>query len=827
MTRTQTSDGITYHAIGHGHIDPVWLWRWQEGYEEIRATFRSALDRMKETPDVCFIASSAAFYKWALEIDPTMFKEIQGRVREGRWNIVGGWIVEPDCNVPGGESFVRHGLYGQRFFRKHFGITVTEGFNPDTFGHAGTLPQILKKSGFSTYTYMRPAPDIEMKYQYLHFWWEARDGSRILGGCIPICYDVLPEKLEERFRALQIGPYRHPNQRDEMFFFGIGNHGGGPTKKCIRIILDLQSDQDSPPIRFSHLTRYYHCLTETLSTESLPVVQTDLQHHARGCYTSHSEVKRLNRRCEHALMQAERWSAVGTVLQNLPIEREQIQDAWETVLFHQFHDILAGTSIEAAYQDVRNAYGSVLWTADKIRNRVIQEIAKRIDTSGEGRSIIVFNPLPWPVSAPVRVPSSVKRFLGRTLGILDDSGQEIPSQEIVGQQVGNTDLLFLADVPGLGYRTYRAVPLLNTPRKQESNRTLRIESGLLENDYWRISVDQHSGEIVSLFDKKNGVETLERGLALCVMADQSDTWSHGVEGWRVEDGRFQLKSLQVLDSGPCTVTLRMVYEYNKSSAEIHLTLYRDIPDIHATLYLNWQESYRLLKIAFKTKISDGKATFDVPYGCIERERTGNEEPGQSWIDLSGSAFTAAGESIPYGFSVINDCKFGYDVLDKTMRISLVRSPAYAHHDPARVDTSEPIRYMDLGEQTIRFTLVPHGGPWQGAHVPRKAWELNERLWLHQESTHPGDLPPTASFAQCDSEHFILTVLKTAEDDDTLVLRGYESEGRQGQVTIRFPFWDREISFTVSPHEIKTIRVTPRGDWGIAEELNLLEDKVER
>ncbi|HOE10449.1 MAG TPA: glycoside hydrolase family 38 C-terminal domain-containing protein [bacterium] len=826
MTEAATSDTITYHAIGHGHIDPVWLWRWQEGYEEIRATFRSALDRMKETPDLCFIAGSAAFYKWILEIDPPMFMEIQDRVREGRWNIVGGWIVEPDCNIPGGESLVRHGLYGQRFFRTHFGLTVTEAFNPDAFGHTGTLPQILKKSGFSTYTYMRPAPDTEMKYAYLHFQWEARDGSRVLAGCIPICYDVLPEGLEKRFHELQPGPYRHPDQRHEMFFFGIGNHGGGPTKKCIRIIQDLQSDRNNPPICFSTLSRYYQCLTETLCTESLPVVRTDLQHHARGCYTSHSEVKRLNRQCEHALMQAERWSAVGTVLQNLPDRRESIREAWETVLCNQFHDILAGTSIEAAYQDVRNAYGSVLFTTDKIRNRVIQEIAKRIDTTGEGRNMVVFNPLPWRITSPVRVPSSIKHFLGRFLRIVDDSGKEIPSQDIVGQQVGNRDLLFLADVPGLGYRTYRGIPLPGTARKQESKRMLHIKPGLLENDYWRIRVDGQSGEVVSLYDKKNKVETLERGLSLCVMADQSDTWSHGIDGWRVEDGRFQLKSIRILDSGPCMATLRITYEYNRSTAEVHLSLYRDIPDIHATLHLNWQECYRFLKIAFKTRIVGGKATFDVPYGCIERTKTGNEEPGQSWIDLTGNGMTINDESVPYGFSVINDCKFGYDVLDKTLRISLVRSPAYAHHDPARVDTSEPIRYMDLGEQTIRFVLVPHSGPWQGAHIPRKAWGLNEPLWLHQESAHSGDLPLSASFTECDSEHFVPTVLKIAEDDDTVVLRGYESEGKEGTVVVRFPYWNREISFPVSPHEIKTIRVTPKGGWEIVEELNLLEDKVE-
>ena len=825
MNATKSIQPLTYHAIGHGHIDPVWLWRWQEGYEEIRATFRAALDRLGENPELHFIASSTAFYKWILEIDPAMFEEIRERVAEGRWNIVGGWIVEPDCNIPNGESFVRQGLYGQRFVREHFGFLVREAFTPDSFGHAGTLPQILKKSGFETYTYMRPSPGREMEYETTTFWWRSRDGSRVLAGCIPVCYDVRPEHIEQRFQALQKQTQLAPGQRQVMFFFGIGNHGGGPTKACISKIRGLQNDPKSPPIVFNGLSEYYKALREDLDEHELPVVESDLQHHARGCYTSHSEIKLHNRRAEHALMRAERWATVAASVCGVDYPRGDIQEAWETVLFQQFHDILAGTSIEPAYDDARDALGAACWKAEDIGNRARQRIASRVDTSGEGRCVMAFNPLPWPVRAPVEVPASVRRFLGERLHLVDDRGQDLPLQEIADKQVGNTAYTYIADLPGLGYRSYRMIAgESKTP--EDTPGMLRASATEIENDYWRIRVDPNAGEIVSLFDKKARLEVLERGLSLCVMADQTDTWGHDLEEWRIEDGRFRITSARILEMGLCRATICLDSHYENSTARVLLTIYREMPDIQAEIQVHWHERSRVLKLAFDTNIADGTATFEAPYGCIEREKTGGEEPGQAWIDLTGSTQTEEGSEIPYGFAVINDCKYGYDVRGRSMRITLLRSPAYAHHDNARVRSDDANRYIDQGEHVIRLRLVPHAGSWQDAHIPRRAWEWNDPLWVHQESAHPGDLPAAASFVECGAENFVLTVAKHAEEDDSLVLRGYEAEGRSGVVNVRFPHFGQTTSFPVSAHEIKTLRSPSNGDWTETREVDLLEDDTD-
>jgi len=228
--------------VGHGHIDPTWLWRWTEGYEEVRATFRSALERMRETPGFKFTSSSACFYAWFKASEPEMFDEIRQRVREGRWDIAGGWWVEPDCNIPGGESFVRHGLYSQRFFDREFGVRARVGFNPDSFGHAGTLPQIYKKLGIDYYAYMRPNADDEMRYpQGTTFWWQANDGTRILACNLQESYGTGDEVIE-RIRRLPASPHLNPGQTHVLGFFGVGNHGGGPTKKAIAGILKAQQD---------------------------------------------------------------------------------------------------------------------------------------------------------------------------------------------------------------------------------------------------------------------------------------------------------------------------------------------------------------------------------------------------------------------------------------------------------------------------------------------------------------------------------------------------------------------------------------------------------
>lgn len=822
---TVSPASLTVHLIGHGHIDPTWLWRWTEGYEEVRATFRSALDRMNETDDFKFTASSACFYAWVEENDSAMFDEIRARVAEGRWDIVGGWWIEPDCNVPSGESFVRQGLYGQRYFQRAFGTRATVAFNPDSFGHAGTFPQIFSKMGLHYYAHQRPEPVREMNFPGgTTFWWRAKDGSEVLSAAIIESYNASAEELRELLGRIHRYPHFVDGQTQVLGFYGVGNHGGGPTRENIAAIHEMQHDAAGPTLVFARLDEYFTAFLETQTPSTIPAVTTDLQHHARGCYTVHAEVKALNRATEHALMAAERWATVDWLINGTPYPADAIEQAWKDLLYNQFHDILAGTSIEPSYEDTRDQIGGARFAGKRITNASLQRIARRIDTSAEGNTIVVFNPLPWPVTQAVEISPIIVKELHVASGealddvhLVDDSGHTIPHQAVWSDRLDRRSYTITASVPGLGYRCYHARP----GTKQVSSRNeLSGDRTSLENTWWRIEIDPLDGTLLRLYDKKHKTEVLNRGNILSVLVDNSDTWSHDVKEWNVEEGRFRAESIELLEIGDIRATIRIRSRYNASHADQFLTLYREVDTIDYRIRVNWQEAYRMLKLVYDTAIETAEAIADTAYGCQERSMRGHEEPCQKWTELGG---TIGGR--PYGFSLLNDSKYGFDVRGNVMRLSLLRSPAYAHHQPARYTPDAVVPIMDQGWHDIRLRLVPHAGTWSEAGVPREAWELHEPLVAHVESAHPGDLPATASFMSCGDDSMLVGVLKKCEDSEDLVVRGYEGAGRAGKMKLEWPYWRKHETCGFAAHEIKTLRVD-RTTFS-ASEVNLLEEPEAR
>src|SRR5215211_1586881 len=442
--------------IGNAHIDPVWLWQWQEGFHEVKASFRSALDRMKEYPDFTFVASSAAFYEWVEQSDPAMFAEIKQRVAEGRWDIVGGWWVEPDCNIPAGESFVRHGLYAQRYFKEKFGVIARTCFNVDSFGHAGTLPQILKKSGIDYYVFLRPMPH-EKGLPARLFWWQSDDSSRVLAFRIP--FEYLSWSKDVEIHARRCADEMKEPVDEFMCFYGVGNHGGGPTITNIENIHHLDADAEFPARLICSTPDAFFQAAETKNWP-IPIVQSELQHHASGCYAAHSGIKRWNRLAENRLLAAEKLSVAAASWGEADPELSACQPsqftrAWKNVLFNQFHDIMAGTSLEAAYDDARDAYGEALMIANSALNKATQSIAWKINIPRDEnvRPLVVFNPLTWPVKTSVEIESS---RLKPEMVLVDDSRHVIPHQGVQSTTTAGRDrLCFTADLPALGYRTYR------------------------------------------------------------------------------------------------------------------------------------------------------------------------------------------------------------------------------------------------------------------------------------------------------------------------------------------------------------------------------------
>ncbi len=807
----------TLHAIGNAHIDPVWLWRWTEGLETIRATFQSVLDRMNEFPEFIFTGSSAAFY-WLLEqTDPQMLSAIRERVRQGRWEIVGGWWVQPDCNIPCGESFVRHALYAQRFFQKTFGVIASVGYNPDSFGHAGTLPQILRKAGLSRYIFMRPGPH-EKELPANVFWWQSRDGSRVLTARITRSYATWGRELAEHVQVSAQGCPDFLN--DYIVFYGVGNHGGGPTIENIRSLLAMADDPAMPEVRLSTLKAFFDAVeAQAQAGAPIPVVPEELQHHARGCYTAHSEVKRQNRRVEHLLMTAERVACMAWTLLGREYPQQAFTEAWQSLLFNQFHDILAGTSLPESYEDARDLFGHSATLGGYALHTSLQALTRHIDTRGEGNPLVVFNPLPWQVTVPVemeRLPDRLK----------DETAAPLPAQAIQPTTAaGQERSVFVLSIPPMGYRVLRAGVGESAPPSERSLYAGITESGaVLENDFWRLEVNP-DGHLVSLYDKRHRVEVLSAPANVgIVIDDPSDTWSHDVGSFRSELGRFAQAQMAVEEMGSVRACLRIESTWGRSQMTQRLYLYRDIDLIECRATVNWQEQYRMLKIAFPLRLEEVQVTAESPYGFTTRQPDGNEEPCQQWVDLSGWAEDDTGKRIAYGFALLNDSKYGYDALGSELRLSILRSPAYAHHDPHTLHPERRYQYIDQGLQTVTYRLVPHAGSWQDAHIPRQAWELNVPPICVNEYIHEGNLPATASFLRVEPANVLVTVCKKAEDADALIVRAYESTGKACSVQVEMPLLGIRWEAQMGACEIKTWRVTP-GTPPTIEEVNLLERAI--
>lgn len=800
----------TLHMIGNGHIDPVWLWQWHEGYHEVKATFRSALDRLSEYDDFVFVSSSAQFYEWVERSDPAMFEEIKQRVAEGRWRVVGGWWIQPDCNIPSGESFVRQALYGQRYFREKFGVMATTGYNVDSFGHNGMLPQLLRKAGLRRYVFMRPMPH-EKGLPGRLFWWQADDGSRVLAFRLPFEYCTWGKDLEQHIRRCA-GELKPPFD-ELMCFYGVGNHGGGPTRENIESIRRLNDDPDFPRLVFSDPDTFF----ETIEARDLPipVVHDELQHHASGCYAAHSGIKRWNRQAENRLISAEKFAAIAYRLTGMPYPREEFARAWKQVLFNQFHDTLAGTSLEAAYDDARDQLGEALAIADRVQNDAIQSIAWAIDIPAqEGvKPLTVFNPHAWRSRVNVALQT---RGVPAAFALLDDEDRPVPVQDVQSWATsgGQRRLTFTADLPPLGWRTYRIVPVEAAPASETS---LSATDHTLENRFFRLEIDPQTGQIASLFDKRHGVEVFAGPAARAVVIDDpSDTWSHNVFRFQDEIGQFMATSVRLVESGPVLTTVRVKSAFGASTLTQDFTLYDDLPQIDVRVTVDWREKHKMLKLRFTVNQIFMRAVYEIPYGHIEREATGDEEPGQSWLDVSGTV-RETGET--YGLSLLNDGKYSFDVNVRDIGLTVLRSPVYAHHIPTQPQPDRDYSYIDQGMQTFTYSLLPHAGSWEMAGTVRRAAELNQRPIALLGTYHDGSLPQSRATVEVTPENIVVGAVKLAEDNDDLIVRCYESSRVATEAELRVG--ERVIPLSFGACEIKTIRV-PRDDSQPVMETNLLE-----
>lgn len=803
----------TLHMIGNAHLDPVWYWRWQEGYQEVKATFRSVLDRMKEYDDFFFTGSSASYYAWIEENEPEMFEEIRARVREGRWSIVGGWWIQPDCNVPGGESYVRQGLYGQRYFKEKFGVMATTGYNVDSFGHNGTLPQILKKSGMSRYVFMRPGRH-EKGIERADFRWSSKDGSQVAAFRLSFEYCTWPKEIREH--VLRCAGEIKGEEGILMCFYGVGNHGGGPTRQNIDSIHAMDQEAEMPRLLLSTPDAYFDALEERGGS---PVtVSGDLLHHASGCYSAHSGVKRMNRQAENRLSAAEKLSAAAGIWADRKYPLEEFGRAWKEVLFNQFHDIMAGTCVEEAYEDAAESYGEALNIAAKGMNRAVQALSWRVNIPMEEgmKPIVVFNPNAFEETFEIEMESSA---LKEHTVLLDEEDQQIPLQCIQSRASSNgrVRLTFVAKLPSLGYRTFR----LAVREQAKHFADVTATDVTAENRWFKVVFDRRTGAIASLVRKDDQTEYFAGPAAVpTVIEDKSDTWSHAVRIFDKVLGVCTPVSVKQVECGPVKAVIRVTAAYGSSRIVQDFSIYRDLDHIRVETMVDWHEKHTMLKLRFPMNMNYLRATWETPYGTAQREPDGEEYPVQSFLDVEGAA--PGLETMIHGISFLNDGKTSASIAGKEVGLTVLRSPIYANHEPYEPREDLEYVYLDQGVQRFEYAIYPHRGSWETAHTVRRARTLNEKPFALFETYHAGPLPQKASLVQVDRENVLLAVLKGAEDGSgDWILRLVETAGNGCEARVCIEALGRDFTLSFSPFEIKTVRVPAQADAAVTEN-NLLE-----
>jgi alpha-mannosidase len=801
---------IHFHLTGDAHIDAAWVWPWTETVDVVRRTFGTALQLMREYPRYTFTQPAAAYYDWMADKYAPMDREIAARIKQGRWEVVGGMWVEPDLNLPDGESIVRQLLLGTRFFQQRYGANVHVGWNVDSFGYTWQLPQIYKKSGIDYFVTQKMDWNETNRLPLKLFYWRSPDGSQVLT-YFPHNYTnyIEPTRIAEDFNVAR---RENPGLPSMMHLYGIGDHGGGPTRSMLDAAEAwMQPGKVFPPELYSTAESYlremeakvdlahapvwnYAALAAGKGTlpeppdgkVSVPVWNDELYlEYTRGVYTSQAQQKRNMRQSEIEMLDAEKWSAMAWLQTPGAVYPAAVLNAaWKKVLFNQFHDIAAGSSIGVVYQDAQRDYDNVRLAATDVTTNAQSQLAAWIDTRPPMNNctpVVVWNSLAWQRSGIVTV--DVELPGGESaIEIVDAQGHIVLSQLSPDQpSLPRHTLLFLAsDVPALGYRVYFARHAKSahkppSPLKSSANADVIV----LENASLRVSIDTRSGCILHLVEKPGSFDSIAPGGCggqLQSFVDKPAAY----DAWNIDPGTLDHpvplpmpESVTLMEHGPLRATVRVVRHWRSSTFVQVVSLSAGLDHLDVSNDVQWHEQHTLLKAAFPLAASGPVATYEIPYGTIGRPTTRNnswedakfEVPALRWADLGDTQ---------HGLSLLNDSKYGYDAKGNMLRLTLLRSP------------TEPDPLADQGEQHFAYSLYPHTGTWKQAQSMHRGYEFNSPLSAEQTVIHPGRLSAAMSFVALSPATLTLTAAKKTEDGDGLLLRFYEWAGNAGTATLHLP-----------------------------------------
>lgn len=816
------------YMIGNSHIDPVWFWDWEEGMQEVKATFASALDRMREFPEVKFTSTSSAFFEWIEAVAPDMFEEIRERVREGRWELTGGWFIEPDCILPCGEAFVRQGLYGQRYFQEKFGVSCRTASNVDSFGHNSMLPQILKKSGMQEYVFMRPRLDTPV------FVWESADGSRVNAISLPSEYTTwFYEPAKEAVELAKVAA-DGTALSSMACCYGVGNHGGGPTKENILAVQRLRKEKPELALPFGTFREFFDSLSEE-ERGRLPVRRDFFDRINTGCYSMDGRLKRTNRRTEERLLAADNMLAMGHLFLGAEEEQKEkniMRSLWKTLLFCQFHDTLGGTAIKSARDEAISQLSGAGAEAKKLWVLSMQRMMAQLDTRGDGFPLLLFNPTGKDYDGPVA--AELNWFCKDGLILQDPDGKEIPYQRVhtaakarnynIG---GRRGIVFDAHVPALGFAVYRTLVGESEVCSDSRLSSECPESGfdpraaVLENEYLRAAFDE-KGYLCSLYDKQNCYEALNGPVTFPVWKDERDTWG-GDQGRTFGPLGEELRSvsLQLVEEGSMRKVVRAVCRLGGSILKQEYILYHDAKQIEVVNHLFWDREWQMLKIEYPLTLQNPEALRESAYEAVRtRALDGQEYSMHRFLDITERRMqNTQTEPCGQGFCLANDGKYAFSMEGSRLCVPIARSAIYAQGNGKNwYNPIEGYEYTDMGKQEFVFLLRPHGSALSAHEHYRMAEAAAKPLLLMTDCCHAGkETLVRWRGIHIPENNVELGCIKAAEDGEGWILRLFETEGRRTEGTILLS--GRELKYEIGAYEILTLSVL--GD-GTCRAVNMLE-----
>ena len=776
-------------CVGHTHIDIAWLWTVEQTVEKAQRSFATVIELMKRYPEYKFMSSQAVLYKMVKQECPELYEEIKAMIKAGRWEVEGAMWVEADCNLSSGESLVRQVQYGKNFFRDEFGVESRVLWLPDVFGYAAALPQILKKSGVDWFVTSKISWNDMNTMPYDTFAWYGVDGTAINTHFLSAQKETkgrLPGReclyIPGNDFSFVDGAYNRYQQKalsnEAIVTFGWGDGGGGPDENMLQ---EYRRTSCGVPgvaqAKMGTATEFLSNLEKKIkeNPQLLPSWQGELylEFH-RGTYTSIAKNKKNNRNCEFLLLDAEALCVMLDKIKGAEFPKKELHEAWETMLVNQFHDIIPGSSIVEVYENSDREYEKIRALAAKLRERTMDYVAKNVSKKGYA----VFNPHSFKNSACVNID---------------------------GKSV------YVENVPPKGYLVIDDISTKNT---------IVVKDRCVYNKFFNVKFDKNY-RITSIYDKKNHREVIKKGeIANNLIALQD--YPNSYPAWELQcssnDKVYPITDVydvQVIEDGSRT---GISYKRRHLDSVISQTVwfYESTPKIDFETNVDWQQKNQLLKVSFPVDINSNRATYEIQFGTVERPTHKNTSWDQAKFEVCAHKYADISEG-DYGVSLLNDCKYGHDIHNSDMRLTLIKASPNPDNNPEHIN--------DIGMHSFTYSIYPHKGTLSTADTIKLAYDLNLPMTAVKTSGG-GSLPSSYSLVSASSDNVVIETIKEAEYTSETVVRLYEAKNTRSSVTLNFGFniseayvanlseqheralkiKDNSVTFDVKPFEIVTIMV---------------------